>query len=71
MDKTAPTHRWFSAWRAAQPQAQDPADLGTAFGLDLSLNELVHEPTPPSTPATGAAHRGWMSRFTSRRKRPA
>ena len=31
--------RWFSQWRAmaAQPRP-DPADLGTAFGLDQSFS---------------------------------
>jgi hypothetical protein len=66
MTKAAPPNRWFSGWRAAErPAAIDPADLGTAFGLDLSLNELNHEPAPHSPEA---GRRGWMQRLASRRK---
>jgi hypothetical protein len=66
MNKAAPPNRWFSGWRAAQRPAQDdPADLGTAFGLDLSLNELHHETAPPSPEASRP---GWMQRLASRRK---
>ena len=30
---------WYAPWRRVErrPDAADPADLGTAFGLDLSL----------------------------------
>ena len=64
MNKAAPSQRWFAAWRASERQVQDdPADLGTAFGLDLSLNELVHEPVPAP-----AQRPGWMRRLASRRK---
>lgn len=59
-------HRWFPAWRAHSPPPDaDAADLGTAFGLDLSLDEMAH--TPAQTPAT-ARRPGWISRLTSRRK---
>ena len=62
MNKAAPSPRWFSGWRAAErPVQDDPADLGTAFGLDLSLNELIHEPQPPR-------RRSWMQRLALRRK---
>jgi hypothetical protein len=64
-NSTAP-HRWYHGWRASPPPVaeQDPADLGTAFGLDLSLRELRHE-----APDTANAHGqpGWMSRLTRRR----
>jgi len=66
MNKADPSPRWFSGWRASERQVQqDPADLGTAFGLDLSLNEIVHEPAPP---AAAARRPGWMARLASRRK---
>ena len=46
------------------PRAQEPADMGTAFGLDLSLN-LLH----PETPVVPAARPpSWMSRLALRRK---
>lgn len=66
MNKAPPSPRWFAGWRASQrPAAVDPADLGTAFGLDLSLNELQHEPPAPD-PA--AQRPGWMRRLATRRK---
>ncbi len=66
MNKAAPANRWFSAWRATgRPVQDDPADLGTAFGLDLSLNEMIHEPPPPAPPGRSA---GWMQRLAGRGK---
>jgi hypothetical protein len=66
MNKAAPSQRWFAAWRASERQPQDdPADLGTAFGLDMSLNELVHEPASPPPPAPRP---GWMRRLAAGRK---
>lgn len=45
MNKPALARRWFQGWRSAPvPAEQDPADYGTAFGLDLSLPELRSEP---------------------------
>ena len=65
MNKAAPSPRWFSGWRAAERPAQDdPADLGTAFGLDLSLNELIHEPQP----APAQRRRSWVQRLAGRHK---
>lgn len=66
MNKAAPSPRWFSGWRAAErPVQDDPADLGTAFGLDLSLNELVHE---PALPTPSLIRRGWVRRLARLRK---
>jgi hypothetical protein len=68
MNKPDSAPRWFSGRRATDHPAQDdPADLGTAFGLDLSLNELQHEP-----PAVQPLWRkpGWVQRLAARR-RPA
>ncbi len=69
MNKAAPAHRWFACWRATQRQVQDdPADLGTAFGLDMSLNELIHE---PARPAPSERRAGWMQRLARRGKSQA
>ena len=66
MNKAAPAHRWFAGWRAPQLQVQDdPADLGTAFGLDMSLNELVHE---PARQAPSERRAGWVRRLARRVK---
>ena len=67
MSKAATPNRWFAGWRSSpQPVAMDPADLGTAFGLDLSLNEIAHEPPVCVSPAPQRP--GWVGRLTMRRK---
>lgn len=69
MDKSNAPRRWFGHWHAsARPQKEDPADLGTAFGLDLSLSELGDEMPAPPSPQRGQA--SWMQRVVLRR-RPA
>lgn len=69
MSKAVTPQRWFTGWRASPPTLDlDPADLGTAFGLDLSLNEMRHEP-PAALPA--ARQPGWMSRLAARRRNAA
>ena len=69
MPKSAAPRRWFGHWRAVERSARDdPADLGTAFGLDLSLSEMGDE--LPAAPAAKANKSGWMQRMALRR-RPA
>ena len=49
--------RWFHPWRSEPvPAAEDPADLGTAFGLDLSLQREHEAATAPAA----AADTGWL-----------
>jgi hypothetical protein len=65
MHKAATPHRWFQGWRATQPTVEhDAADLGTAFGLDLSLHEAAQKTTV--TPPV-ARPPGWVRRLASRR----
>jgi len=67
MSNPVAPRRWFQNWRASPPPAvHDPADFGTAFGLDLSLNELVPRPDAPATPPRHTS--GWVSRLAARRK---
>lgn len=69
MDKSDAPRRWFGLWRAAERSLEDdPADLGTAFGLDLSLSELDGGDEPPPQASEGKA--GWIQRMTLGR-RPA
>ena len=69
MNKSDTSRRWFGSWRiVARPPQQDPADLGTAFGLDLSMSEEAHEPQPAPPPPLVKS--GWMRRMTTRH-RPA
>ena len=55
---------WFHSWRSTARPAPDtdPADLGTAFGLDLSLSEAAH---PPAAGSEGRP--GWVQRLAERR----
>ena len=67
MSKAATPNRWFSGWRTRpQPADMDPADFGTAFGLDLSMNAVEHE-APPAAPPAGRQP-GWVRRLAARRK---
>lgn len=60
--KTPPTASLLSRFgRARRPAAPDPADYGTAFGLDLSLQAAA---LAPPTKASG----GWRQKL---RLRPA
>lgn len=65
MRKLAPAAPWYAPWRRRVEIDNDPADLGTAFGLDLSLQApalLASETQPPTT------RKGWVQRWTTRRK---
>jgi hypothetical protein len=68
MTKAATPTRWFSAWRpAARVVQDDPADLGTAFGLDMSM--IDDAPPPAAVPAERRGS-GWAQRLGWRRARP-
>ena len=43
MTPSKPSPPWYAPWRsaAAPAESEDAADLGTAFGLDLSLDPLA------------------------------
>ena len=61
-DDTDSRSRWFAPWRRAdRTPHEDAADLGTAFGLDLSLAP-TGEPLP--VPQRGEH---WYDRLMSRR----
>jgi hypothetical protein len=69
MSKAANSQRWFSGWRkAARPDASDAADHGTAFGLEMSLPDMVPPAAPPKTDGTLPRKAGWMRRLTPRAK---
>lgn len=69
MPRSDTSRRWFGFWRSADPRSrQDPADLGTAFGLDLSLSRLAED--LQARPAPAAREQNWMQRVLARR-RPA
>jgi hypothetical protein len=66
MNKSEKPNRWFAAWRKGERhQEDDPADMGTAFGLDLSLN-LLHPEV--ETPRPAPVRTDWVKRLALRRK---
>ena len=68
MAKADSPHRWFAVWRRdSAPNGPDAADLGTAFGLDLSLQELPHEAVAAHA-ATPVLRSRWVHRLRLRRK---
>ncbi len=65
MSKAATSQRWFAGWRAEHRPAQDdPADLGTAWGLDMSMAEHAPEPVVLALPRRP----GWVQRLGLQRK---
>jgi len=68
MHKSDTSRRWFGLRRAVgRPAQDDPADLGTAFGLDLSLSQLPAD-AARAPPAPLRDRDGWMQRLRARRK---
>ncbi len=65
LPKAVAPQRWFARWRAERRWANgtDPADLGTAFGLDLSMMQAAPEPAPAER------RPGWVRRLTTRRRK--
>ena len=69
MKRSKASRRWFGHWRATERAPRDdPADHGTAFGLDLSLSEVADDPPAPTSSLVGRSH--WMQGLVARR-RPA
>jgi hypothetical protein len=69
MAHTASTPRWYAPWRAAAAEkglSVDPADVGTAFGLDMSVDTLLPDDAPPA-PRPHAERPGWVQRLARRR----
>jgi hypothetical protein len=52
--------RWLRGGVATEPE---PADLGTAFGLDISVQPL---PDEPAAPAADVHPGGWLERMRLR-----
>lgn len=68
MDKVPPPPQpWYQRRRRDPGHVpQDAADLGTAFGLDMSLLET---PTDQDAPSRDAAVAGWAQRMLARGRR--
>ena len=67
MNKPVPGPRWYAPWRQSEMcLADDPADVGTAFGLELTLAAMV---APDKAAAASALRRpNWMQRIAARRR---
>jgi hypothetical protein len=62
--RPAPGSRLWPWGRAAAPSDElDPADVGTAFGLDLAQPDDPVEAPSATSPATAS---GWRARLTGR-----
>jgi hypothetical protein len=69
MSKAVKSQRWFSTWRkAARPDANDAADYGTAFGLEMSLPDMVPAVTALNGDPSRPRKAGWMRRLAPRAK---
>lgn len=57
--------RWFSAWRTGRVHAgADAADMGTAFGMEMSLLDPLSD-----TAASAERRPGWGLRLLTLRRR--
>ncbi len=68
MSKADTNSRWYAPWRQASLADQDDAaDMGTAFGLDLSVaSEFPKSTEAPTTPAQEPSRGSWIKRLTLR-----
>ena len=67
MKKAESPARWYHAWQLRRAQDDDDAaDMGTAFGLDMSIPDDVAEPLPAGTATRREG--GFMARWNDRRK---
>ena len=61
---------WLSALKAGRaerhPAEPDPADMGTAFGLDASFGPVDAEAPLPCSPVAAQASPPWEHRLTRR-----
>lgn len=45
------------------PRAPDPADMGTAFGLDYILDQAANDTGPPEAVGAARASTDWFRRW--------
>jgi hypothetical protein len=65
---TSTLQRWFSRRAPARAQSDDPAEMGTCFGLELSFADTV----PVVAPAPPALAPGpWWRRRPPARPKPS
>lgn len=59
---TSPLRSLFSARARRTPAAADPADMGTCFGLEMTIDDPAVDGEPPAP-----APRAWWQRFSPRK----
>ena len=69
--RAPPNLTFLARWRRQsrqEPREQEPADLGTAFGLEATLDQsLERGARDPGAAASGA---GWLQRWRSGGRNP-
>jgi hypothetical protein len=66
MNKRAAAKAWYLPWRAQDARRpDDPAELGTAFGLDMTLQAEAAEREAAALPVRRP---GWLQRLSIRRR---
>lgn len=69
MNKAPHTKRWFSGWwGAGRVQHDDFADMGTAFGLDQSMEASTQASDTPRDEVLKRPVASWVKRLTLRRR---
>lgn len=67
MKKAESPARWYHPWQSQRAQDDDDAaDMGTAFGLDMSISDEAADAAARAAAATRGP--GFMARWTNRRK---
>jgi hypothetical protein len=68
MKKAASPARWYHAWQPRRGEVDDDAaDMGTAFGLDMSIPDDLDQ-TATINAAAKQRDSGFMARWNNRRK---
>ena len=67
MKKAESPARWYHAWQPQRAEVDDDAaDMGTAFGLDMSIPD--DDAVTPSGTTASPREPGFMARWNNRRK---
>lgn len=67
MKKAESPARWYQPWQSQRAKDDDDAaDMGTAFGLDMSISDEAADAAALTAAAT--RDQGFMARWNNRRK---
>jgi hypothetical protein len=68
MATSSSPHSWVTPWRRRAPtSSSDWADLGTAFGLDLSMAAEAPAGDASASPSSALPQRRWWQRLNQGR----